>query len=416
MERWNDGTWVWRRAWMGVVVLSIIPSFHLSAQDYRAQAIRILRTVPLIDGHNDIPDAVRERGGVDSVNFAVSQPRLMSDVPRLRAGHVSGQFWAAYVPVTTMDSGQHAAVYALEQIDLVRRLCARNSRSMAMAYTAADVQRNFAAGKVSCLIGIEGGHAIENSLGALRMFAELGTRYMTLTHWRSLDWATASTDTARRGLSPFGKQVVLEMNRLGMLVDLSHVNDQTMSDALHTSRAPVIFSHSSARALTNHPRDVPDSILKLVAANRGVVMVNFNPGFVSEAVRVYGDTVSARLDRLRAAGADSATRADSLTEWTKAGPHATLAQVADHIEHIRQVAGIDCVGLGSDFDGITEVPVGLEDVSKFPDLIAELLRRGWTEADVRKVAGLNTLRVMREAERISRQMKQVGAQHAAPLP
>jgi membrane dipeptidase len=401
---------------MGVVVLSIIPSFHLSAQDYRAQAIRILRTVPLIDGHNDIPDAVRERGGVDSVNFAVSQPRLMSDVPRLRAGHVSGQFWAAYVPVTTMDSGQHAAVYALEQIDLVRRLCARNSRSMAMAYTAADVQRNFAAGKVSCLIGIEGGHAIENSLGALRMFAELGTRYMTLTHWRSLDWATASTDTARRGLSPFGKQVVLEMNRLGMLVDLSHVNDQTMSDALHTSRAPVIFSHSSARALTNHPRDIPDSILKLVAANRGVVMVNFNPGFVSEAVRVYGDTVSARLDRLRAAGADSATRADSLTAWTKAGPHATLAQVADHIEHIRQVAGIDCVGLGSDFDGITEVPVGLEDVSKFPDLIAELLRRGWTEADVRKVAGLNTLRVMREAERISRQMKQVGAQHAAPLP
>jgi membrane dipeptidase len=401
---------------MGVVVLSIIPSFHLSAQDYRAQAIRILRTVPLIDGHNDIPDAVRERGGVDSVNFAVSQPRLMSDVPRLRAGHVSGQFWAAYVPVTTMDSGQHAAVYALEQIDLVRRLCARNSRSMAMAYTAADVQRNFAAGKVSCLIGIEGGHAIENSLGALRMFAELGTRYMTLTHWRSLDWATASTDTARRGLSPFGKQVVLEMNRLGMLVDLSHVNDQTMSDALHTSRAPVIFSHSSARALTNHPRDVPDSILKLVAANRGVVMVNFNPGFVSEAVRVYGDTVSARLDRLRAAGADSATRADSLTAWTTGGPHATLAQVADHIEHIRQVAGIDCVGLGSDFDGITEVPVGLEDVSKFPDLIAELLRRGWTEADVRKVAGLNTLRVMREAERISRQMKQVGAQHAAPLP
>jgi len=387
------------------IFLTAQPLNRLAAQDYRAQAIRILKTVPLIDGHNDIPDAIRERGGVDSVNFAVRQPKLMSDVPRLRAGHVSGQFWAAYVPVTTMDSGQHAAVYALEQIDLVRRLCARNSRSMAMAYTAADVQRNFAAGKVSCLIGIEGGHAIENSLGALRMFSQLGTRYMTLTHWRSLDWATASTDTARRGLSPFGKQVVLEMNRLGMMVDLSHVNDQTMSDALHTSRAPVIFSHSSARALTNHQRDVPDSILKLVAANRGVVMVNFNPGFVSEAVRVYGDTVSARLDRLRAAGADSATRADSLSAWTKAGPHATLAQVADHIEHIRQVAGIDCVGLGSDFDGITEVPVGLEDVSKFPDLIAELLRRGWSEADVRKVAGLNTLRVMREAERVAREMK-----------
>ena len=392
------------KALFALAALSIAP-LRLPAQDYRAQAVRILRTVPLIDGHNDIPDAIRERGGVDSVNFAVSQPKLMSDVPRLRAGHVTAQFWAAYVPVTTMDSGAHPAVYALEQIDLVRRLCARNSRSMAMAYTAADVQRNFAAGKISCLIGIEGGHAIENSLGALRMFSALGTRYMTLTHWRSLDWATASTDTARRGLSPFGKQVVLEMNRLGMLVDLSHVNDQTMSDALHTSRAPVIFSHSSARALTNHARDVPDSILKLVAANRGLVMVNFNPGFVSEAVRVYGDTVTARVARLRAAGADSATRADSQKVWDAAAPHATLAQVADHIEHIRQVAGIDCVGLGSDFDGITEVPVGLEDVSKFPDLIAELLRRGWSEADVQKVAGLNMLRVMREAERVARELR-----------
>ena len=388
-------------------LLSIIPTFQLSAQDYRAQAARILSTVPLIDGHNDIPDAIRERGGLDSINFAVRQPKLMTDVPRLRAGHVGGQFWAAYVPVTAMDSGTHAATYALEQIDLVHRLCSKNARSLAMAYTAADVERNFAAGKVSCLIGIEGGHAIENSLGALRMFYKLGTRYITLTHWRSLDWATASTDTARRGLSAFGRQVVLEMNRLGMLVDLSHVNDQTMSDALHTSRAPVIFSHSSARALANHARNVPDSILKLVTANRGVVMVNFNPGFVSEAVRVWGDTVNARVERLRAAGADSATRADSLKAWDAAGPHATLSQVADHIEHIRQVAGIDCVGIGSDFDGITEVPVGMEDVSKFPDLIAELLRRGWTEADVKKVTGLNTLRVMREAERVAAEMRRM---------
>ena len=391
--------------WMMMVVLSIIPRFHLSAQDYRAQAIRILRTVPLIDGHNDIPDALRERGGLDSVDFAVRQPRLMTDIPKLRAGHVGGQFWAAYVPVTTMDSGTHAGIYALEQIDLVHRLCAKYPRSLAMAYTAADIERNFAAGKVSCLIGIEGGHAIENSLGALRMFYRVGTRYMTLTHWRSLDWATASTDTARRGLSPFGKQVVLEMNRLGMLVDLSHVNDQTMSDALHTTRAPVIFSHSSARALANHARNVPDSILKLVAVNRGVVMVNFNPGFVSEAVRVSDDSVNARLDRLRAAGADSATRADSLKAWGAASPHATLAQVADDVEYIRRIAGIDCVGLGSDFDGITEVPVGVEDASKFPDLIAELLRRGWTEADVKKVAGLNTLRVLLDAERVARELR-----------
>src|SRR2546422_3637071 len=404
MERWNDGRWVWRVGSVMVVVLSIIPPFQLSAQDYRAQAIRILRTVPLIDGHNDIPDAIRERGGLDSVNFATNQPNLMSDIPRLRRGAVGAQFWAAYVPVTTMDSGTHPAVYALEQIDLVYRLCSKNA-SMAIAYTAADVERNFAAGKISCMIGIEGGHAIENSLGALRMFSRLGVRYITLTHWRSLDWAVASTDTAHRGLSAFGKQVVLEMNRLGMLVDLSHVNDQTMSDAVHTSRAPIIFSHSSARALTNHARNVPDSILKLVAANRGVVMVNFNPGFVSEAVRVYGDSVSARLDALRAAGADSATRADSLKAWNARAPHATAQQVADHIQHIRQVAGVDCVGLGSDFDGITEVPVGLEDVSKFPDVIAELLRRGWTEADVKKVAGLNTLRVMREAERVAVEMR-----------
>jgi len=389
------------------ILLTAQPPNRLTAQDYRAEAIRILRTLPLIDGHNDIPDAIRERGGLDSVNFAVSQPKLMTDIPRLRSGHAGGQFWAAYVPSTTMDSGPHPAVYALEQIDLIHRLCARNSRSMAMAYTAADVQRNFAAGKISCLIGIEGGHAIENSLGALRMFSALGTRYMTLTHWRSLDWAVASTDTAHRGLSAFGKQVVLEMNRLGMLVDLSHVNDQTMSDALHTSRAPIIFSHSSARALTNHARDVPDSILKLVAKNRGVVMVNFNPGFVSEAVRVYGDSVNAWLEALRAAGADSATRADSLKAWNapSRAPQATLQQVADHIEHIRQVAGIDCVALGSDFDGITEVPVGLEDVSKLPDLIAELLRRGWAETDVKKLAGVNTLRVMREAERVAVAMR-----------
>ena len=371
---------------------------------YRARAVAILKTVPLIDGHNDIPDAIRERGGLDSVNFATNQPKLMSDIPRLRRGAVGAQFWAAYVPVTTMDSGTHPAVYALEQIDLVHRLCSKNA-SLAIAYTAADVERNFGAGKISCMIGIEGGHAIENSLGALRMFSRLGVRYITLTHWRSLDWAVASTDTSHRGLSAFGKQVVLEMNRLGMLVDLSHVNDQTMSDALHTSRAPIIFSHSSARALTNHPRDVPDSILKLVAANRGVVMVNFNPGFVSEAVRAWGDSVTARVARLRAAGADSAARADSLRVWEAAAPHATLAQVADHIEHIRQVAGIDCVGLGSDFDGITEVPVGLEDVSKFPDLIAELLRRGWTAADVKQVAGQNTLRVLREAERVALDMR-----------
>ncbi len=376
-------------------------SVRLAAQDYRAQALRILKTVPLIDGHNDIPDAIRARGGLDSVDFAVLQPKLMTDIPKLRAGGVGAQFWAAYVPVTTMDSGPHPAVYALEQIDLIKRLCAKYPRDLAMAYRAADVERNFTAGKISCLIGIEGGHAIENSLGALRMFAALGVRYITLTHWRSLSWATASTDTARRGLSAFGRDVVHEMNRLGIVVDLSHVNDATMSDALRATRAPVMFSHSSARTLTGHARDVPDSILKLVPANGSIVMVNFNPGFVSEAVRVYEDSMEARARALRAAGVEATSIAESTKVWAARAPKATLAQLADHIEHIRAVAGVDHVGLGSDFDGITEVPVGLEDVSKFPDLIAELLRRGWSEQDVRKVAGLNALRVLRATEQVA---------------
>ncbi len=389
-----------------LVLLSHYPAIRLSAQtDYRAQALRILRTTPLIDGHNDLFDAIRERGGLDSVDLAVLQPRLMTDIPKLRAGGVGAQFWAAYVPVTTIHEGTHPAVYALEQIDLVHRLSAKYSGTFAEAWTAAQIERNFKAGKISCLIGVEGGHAIENSLGVLRTFYDLGVRYMTLTHWETIDWADAATDSAKHdGLTAFGEQVVLEMNRLGMLVDLSHVSDATMMDALRVSRAPVFYSHSSARAIANHVRNVPDSILRLVGQKGGVVMVNFNPGFVSEAVRLYGDSVSAWARALRAAGADSATRADSLKAWIARGPKATLQQVADHLEHLRDVAGIDHIGIGSDFDGISDVPVGLEDVSKFPNLVAELLRRGWSEMDVRKVAGLNALRLMREAERVSAQM------------
>jgi membrane dipeptidase len=385
-----------------LLLLFAFPPSRLTAQDYRARAVAILKTVPLIDGHNDIPDAIRERGGLDSVDFAVLQPKLMTDVPKLRAGGVGAQYWAAYVPVTTLHGGEHPAVYALEQIDLVHRLCRRYRQTFAPALTAADIERNFKAGKISCLIGIEGGHAIENSLGALRMFYRLGVRYMTLTHWETIDWADAATDSAKHGgLTPFGEEVVREMNRLGMLVDLSHVSDATMVDAIRVSRAPVFYSHSSARALANHVRNVPDSILKMVRANGGVVMVNFNPGFVSEAARLHGDSIAARARALRIAGIDSTSVADSLKAWAARGPKATLAQVADHIERIRDVAGVDAVGLGSDFDGISEVPVGLEDVSKFPDLIAELLRRGWSEQDVKKVAGLNALRVLRAAERVA---------------
>ena len=389
-----------------VTLLSVLAAFRLFAQDYRAQAIRILRTVPLIDGHNDIPDAIRERGGVDSVSIAVDQPRLHTDIRRLRAGGVGAQFWAAYVPVSTIHEGTHPAVYALEQIDLVHRLCARYPTAFALARTADDIERHFKAGKISCLIGIEGGHAIENSLGALRAFASLGVRYMTLTHWETLDWADAATDTAKHGgLTPFGEEVVREMNRVGMLVDLSHVSDATMIDALRVTRAPVIYSHSSARAIANHVRNVPDSILRRIPANGGVVMVNFNPPFVSEARRLHDVRRDSALAAMRAADVDSVARRDSLRAWNERAPAVTMQQVADHVDHIRRVVGADHVGIGSDFDGISSVPVGLEDVSKFPDLIAELLRRGWTEADVRKVAGLNALRVMREAERVAREMR-----------
>src|SRR5205809_254655 len=377
---WRTGGKAVGRTALGLaVLLSARPPVRLSAQDYRAQALRILKTVPLIDGHNDIPDAIRERGGLDSVDFGVTQPKLMADIPKLRAGAVGGQFWAAYVPVTTIHGGEHPAVYALEQIDLIHRLCHRYARDFAPALTAADVEQNFKAGKVSCLMGIEGGHAIENSLSALRMFYTLGARYMTLTHWETIDWADAATDSAKHaGLTAFREDVVREMNRLGLLVDLSHVSDGTMVDAIRVSRAPVLFSHSSARALCDHVRNVPDSILRMVKANGGVVMVNFYPTFVSEAVRAYGDSVTARSRALRAAGVDSAAIADSVKGWDARAPRATLSQVADHIAHVRDVAGVDHVGVGSGFDGITTGPAGLEDVSKLPHLPAELLPRGWS--------------------------------------
>ena len=373
----------------------------LSAQNLREQAIRIMRSVPLIDGHNDLPDAIRERGGLDSVDLAQSQPRLHTDLARVASGALTAQFWAVYLPVETMDAPPGPAVYALEQIDLVQRLC-RKYPAFATALTAADIERNFKAGKVSCLMGIEGGHAIQNSLGALRMFYTLGARYMTLTHNRSLDWADAAVGPFRSGgLSPFGEDVVKEMNRLGMLVDLSHVSDATMIDAIRVSRAPVIYSHSSARALTHHIRNVPDSILRLIPANGGIVMVNFNPPFISEDARRHDLARDSAVAALRAAGADSVAVRDTLRAWIARAPKATLAQAADHIDHIRKVAGVDHVGLGSDFDGISAVPTGLEDVGKFPDLIAELLRRGWKEPELVKLLSGNALRVMRRAEAIA---------------
>jgi membrane dipeptidase len=391
-------------AWLALSLTVVAPAAGTAAtvqDDFRSRAVQLLRRVPLIDGHNDLPDAIRERGGLDSVNIAMPQPALHTDLRRMDAGGLTAQFWAAYVPVSTMDGPPGPAAYAREQIELIHRLC-RKYPGFSMALTAADIERNFKQGTTSCLIGIEGGHAIVNSLDTLRAFYQAGARYMTLTHWRTTDWADAATDTARYGgLSPFGEEVVTEMNRLGMLVDLSHVSDATMIDAMRVSRAPVIFSHSSVRAITNHVRNVPDSILLRVQTNGGVVMVNFNPPFVSEQARVHQEARDAAIGAMRAAGADSAAIRDSLVEWNARQPRATLWQVADHIDHIRLVAGVDHVGLGSDFDGIAAVPRGLEDVSKFPDLIAELLKRGWKERDVIKLLSGNVLRVMRKAEAVA---------------
>jgi membrane dipeptidase len=370
----------------------------------RARALH--RTVPLVDGHNDYPWAVREKSpslDLAAVDIRGPQPQTMTDIPRLRAGGVGAQFWSVYVPASLQ--GQAAVRTVLEQIDLVHRLVARYPDTFELARTAADVERIFKAGRIASMPGMEGGHAIDSSLATLRMMYALGVRYMTLTHSDNVPWADSATDTPRLGgLSPFGEEVVREMNRLGMLVDLSHVSPETMADALRLSRAPVIFSHSSARAVCDHPRNVPDAILTSLRANGGVVMVTFVPQFVApEAGRLYPQQLE-EVRRLRALHpADPAAVQAGLREWIKThpGPGATLAMVADHIDHIRQVAGIDHVGLGSDFDGIETVPAGLEDVSTYPALTAELLRRGYKDAEVKQVLGQNVLRVMRDAERVA---------------
>ena len=320
-----------------------------------------LRLTPVFDGHNDFPSQVLERGGsLDRVDLAARQPELHTDLPRLRSGMVGAQFWSAYVTADSMERG--ALRQALREIDVVHRMVARYPE-LEWARTAAEVEQVQRRGAIASLIGVEGGHAIEGSLSALRLFHTLGVRYMTLTHSRSTDWADSGTDSPRHGgLSPFGEEVVREMNRVGIFVDLSHTSPETMRDALRASTAPVIFSHSSARGVTDHPRNVPDDVLGEVARNGGVVMVTFVPEFVNASGR------------------------------------ASLGDVADHIDHVRRLAGIDHVGIGGDFDGISSVPAGLEDVSTYPALFAELVRRGYTVDDLRKIAGLNVLRAMREME------------------
>ena len=373
------------------------------------RARKLLRSVPLIDGHNDLAWEIRE-SKTAPMDVAAYDLRTRTaghtDLERLKAGQVGAQFWSIYVPGEVKDSGY--ARIQLEQFDIARRFIARYPERLTLALTAADIEREFKRGRVASLLGMEGGHVIENSLGALRAYYDLGARYMTLTHNVTLDWADAALDSTRHdGLTDFGREVVREMNRLGMLVDLSHVSPATMSDALDVTQAPVIFSHSSARALTEHPRNVPDSILQRLPKNGGVVMVTFVPAFVSNEVAQYEKRETEENERISAEVADTAEVSRRMEQWSAANPRpqATLAQVADHIEHVRKVAGVDHVGLGSDFDGITNVPVGLEDVSTFPQLFAELIRRGWSDDDLRKLAGRNVLRVLQEAERTSERLR-----------
>lgn len=364
-------------------------STNAPSTTHQALARKVLSESPLIDGHNDLPWAIRNHAAaphdVEAYDLRGRVPGH-TDLARLRQGQLGGQFWSVYIPGDTATQRLGFAKVQLEQIDIARRVFAKYPDVLEPVTTAAGMRSAFASGRIGSVMGMEGGHAIENSLGALRAFHDLGARYLTLTHNQHLAWADAASGApVLGGLSEFGREVVREMNRLGMLVDLSHTSPGTMSDALDVTEAPVIFSHSNARAIADHARNVPDSILARLPRNGGVVMVTFVPGFTSQRLIEW--------NRLPAA------------QRTGPAPRATLAQVADHIEHIRRVAGVDHVGIGGDFDGIEDVVQGLEDVSTYPALFAELARRGWNEADLRKLAGENVLRAWEQAERVAARLQ-----------
>jgi len=361
----------------------------------------LLSRFPVVDGHNDLPWALREAGspGPARTDIADRVPFTHTDLPRLAEGGVGGQFWSVFVPAQLR--GDAAVATTIEQIDLVRQLVRRYPGALELALTAAQAEQIRASGKVACLIGAEGGHSIASSLPVLRALYQLGVRYLTLTHNLNVPWADSATDEpAAGGLTAFGGEVVREMQRLGMLVDLSHVAATTMADALDAARAPVIFSHSSARAICDHPRNVPDDILARLPANGGVCMVTFVPAFVSPACRDWELALGAEMGRRGLDPRDLASRAAAAEQWAERQPRpvATLADVADHLDHVREVAGPGHIGLGGDYDGVDRLPAGLEDVSRYPALIAELASRGWSEAELAGLAGGNILRVLREAE------------------
>ena len=364
-----------------------------------AAARSLLAGTGVFDGHNDLPWALRQAGQGDPalIDIAAHVPFTQTDLPRLAAGGVAAQFWSVYVPAEL--AGDAAVATTLEQIDLVHRLVARHPDALELALTGADARRIMAAGRVASFIGAEGGHSLGGSLGVLRAFHALGVRYVTLTHNRNTSWADSATDEpAWDGLTDFGREVVAEMQRIGVLVDLSHVAPATMRDALDVATAPVIFSHSSALALTDHPRNVPDAILERLTGNGGIAMATFVPQFVSAACRDWDLAAAAEAERRGIDYRTIESRAE-LDDWVSANPMpaATIADVADHVEHIRDVAGIDHVGIGGDFDGTSELPDGLGDVSCYPALFAELIDRGWSLRDCAKLASGNILRVLDDA-------------------
>ena len=393
-----------------LAIVSTAANVNLKAGDdhptvsVSARAAKVHADGMLFDGHNDLPWKLRMEGDVGFSRLDLSKrlKETQTDIPRMRAGGVKAQFWSVFIP----SGHDHPARTVTEQIDLVHRMAERYPEDLEMAYSADDVERIARSGKIACLIGIEGGVAIEENLAQLRMFYKLGARYMTLTHGKTLPWADSATDAPKHdGLTPFGERVVREMNRLGMLVDISHVSRKTMLDVLRVAKAPVIASHSSAFAVCPRPRNVADDVLKLVAANRGVIMVNFFSGFVvAEYGRMYDKT---RQELLEKFPDDDAAFWKGIDQWyeTHKPPRGTVADVVDHIDHIVKVAGIDHVGIGSDFDGIAVWPVGLDDVSCFPRITEELLRRGYSEADVHKILGGNVLRALREAGAIAERLR-----------
>ncbi len=401
-----------RRLAAFVLVLAAVPAVAQTPDPYMARVRKILAVTPVIDGHNDVPWEIREAKDlprdVEHYDLRTDLKTQDTDFARMKKGGLGGQFWSIYIPGDVKDSGY--ARIQLEQFDIARRMIAKYPDKMVFAKTSADARRAIATGKFPSFLGLEGGHAIENSLGALRIYYELGARYMTLTHNVTLDWADAALDKAKHGgLTPFGREVVHEMNRMGMIVDLSHVSPGVMSNVLDISESPVMFSHSSSRALADHPRDVPDSILLRLKKNNGVVMITFVREFVSQKYHDWRGARSARRSELAMSfGGDTTRVRTAMDEWLRANPEpvVTLSDAADHFDHIKKLIGADHIGVGGDFDGMgSEKIQGLEDVSKYPDLLAELARRGWTDDELRKVASGNILRVLADNEKVAARLQ-----------